>query len=64
MGCLRQTPSLQGSGNYGVEEVETLQDSEEMDDTKETVSSRHNRTDNTPELPKTVMYKPEQVQDR
>jgi hypothetical protein len=34
-------PSSQGSGNYAEEEVERLLEPEEMDDSKETVSSIH-----------------------
>lgn len=43
----------QGSGNYVEEEAERLQEPEGMEDTKETVSSRHNGTD-THELTETV----------
>jgi hypothetical protein len=38
-------PSLQGSGIYAEEKVERLQEPEGTDNSKETDSSRHNRTD-------------------
>lgn len=46
--------SLQGSGSCVEEEAERLEEAEGMDDTKETVSSNHNRTD-THELTETDM---------
>ena len=40
--CIKSLP--QGSGTYAEEEVERLLEAEVVDDSKETVSSRHNRT--------------------